>query len=114
MGQTQTKKRREREGRKGKLKDILNFWHFTRKYPKLQLETANEKSFFYTIPIFSKLVKHVPFSRLDITNKYYDTNVQCKLFERRSVALRYHGSKISRSQQPFMTETAQAKEEKYY
>ena len=39
-----------------------------------QLETANEKSFFYTIPIFSKLVKHVPFSRLDITNKYYDTN----------------------------------------
>ena len=40
--------------------------------------------------------------------------MQCKLFERRSVALRYHGSKISRSQQPFMTETAQAKEEKYY
>ena len=40
--------------------------------------------------------------------------MQCKLFERRSVALRYHGSKISRSQQPFVTETAQAKEEKFY
>ena len=36
--------------------------------------------------------------------------MQCKLFERRSVALRYHDSK----KQPFMTETAQAKEEKFY
>ena len=39
--------------------------------------------------------------------------MQCKLFERRSVALRYHDSKISRSQQPFMTETAQAKEKSF-
>ena len=44
----------------------------------------------------------------------FTIQMQCKLFERRSVALRYHDSKISRSQQPFMTETAQAKEEKFY
>ena len=60
---TNSNKEKKREG--GKKRKIEGHIKFLTFYSKIS-ETL--------ILIFSKLVKHVPFSRLDITNKYYDTN----------------------------------------